>query len=443
MPVTVSYLGVTQGDTWPATTISGSIDIGSADDTRQIVAVVSMQDDGCYATGGTFAGETATVDEVSSTTVGRQISILRASVPTGSGSQTLSVTVTPYTGNFVTHWFSVVGASDTLIDADSVVPAGGNSYTLTVDAVTDGAILAAGTYVNIEFTPNPEFDGFDFNQIHLQQSTYLNSGYVETTADAPFDILAVTPTPSGVVFFAAIAFGPASAGGSVEAVAASGSIGIVGSAITATATANVWATATSGSIGVTGSQASASATANVTATATSGSIEIVGSACSASATANVWAAAQSGSIRIVGSEITAQSGNNVVATATAGSIGISGSQPTASATGHRWAVADAGSIGIVGSQVSASVSGSVVATATSGSIRIVGSQCSAEAGSSATATATAGRISVVGAGITVSIGTPSPGNRIARAEAVNRSVETDDAGRNVSVSSASRIARAA
>jgi hypothetical protein len=73
-----------------------SLDIGSASATRQIIGVVSTLQPAAAGT-GTFAGVTATrVVNIPTSAGGLATSILTAAVPSGSGSQTLTVSVPDY-----------------------------------------------------------------------------------------------------------------------------------------------------------------------------------------------------------------------------------------------------------------------------------------------------------------------------------------------------------
>lgn len=353
MPVSVAYLGVTQGDTWPATEISASVDIGSADATRQIVAVVTMQDDGCYATGGTFAGEVAGVDHVSSTTVGRQISIVRAAVPSGSGAQTLSIDVTPYTGNFIVHWYSVLDASETLVGAGSVVPAEGNSYTLAIDGETDGAVIAALTRIDNAVGTLVLLD-FDSNQAHTQAFTAFHSGH-DAVASTGSKNITTDATPNNPVYLAAISFAPLAAGGSV---------------------------------GSADGQAIAAATGAADAAA-AGEVAGVGAAAGAGSSDAAGAGSSAGSASV-----------SAAGEADAAAAGSSAGAGAASGAG----ASDAGAAGAAGGLAAAAAAGASVAEAAGLAEGSSSASASAGDGTSATGTAT-GQASAAGIGAAAAAGT--------------------------------------
>ena len=142
--IIATYLGSTEGNTWPATVVTQSVNIGSAEATRQIVGVIGMGESGCHPTGGTFAGVVATVDvQQAGSGTGFNIGIVRAFVPTGSGSQTLSITVTPYTGPHHVDWYSITGAQSDPVDIGSTNDLGPAS--VDVDGVAGGLVLAGSS----------------------------------------------------------------------------------------------------------------------------------------------------------------------------------------------------------------------------------------------------------------------------------------------------------
>jgi hypothetical protein len=169
--VVASYLGTAKTtDAGSPGTLSVSLDIGSASATRQIVAVVSTGLPG-GATAGTFAGVTATVAvNINTSGSGYNTAILIAAVPSGSGSQTLTVSVPSYS-HAIVHYYSVTGASPTLVDvgSDGVV----SPLEVVIDVV-DGGLLIAGLTAGIS-TPYT-LVGFDSQHFDNTDAGFGSSG---------------------------------------------------------------------------------------------------------------------------------------------------------------------------------------------------------------------------------------------------------------------------
>lgn len=171
----------TQGDNWPATVITGFIDIGAQDDTLQIVAVVSLLDNDVFADTALLDGISGTRDVLELNHGGqRAISVFRWQMPTQSGSKAFVITCDDAAVTHILHWFRVTGAADTLVDLDS----SDGTTPVTLDVVADGAVLGAATFLQ----PAEDLDDMDFNRKDDEGSLHQTSGHVHIAADGTFDV---------------------------------------------------------------------------------------------------------------------------------------------------------------------------------------------------------------------------------------------------------------
>ena len=233
--VIATYLGSQQGDTWPATTITGSIDVGDVNSTKQVVAFVSQMDSGRHAVSGTIGDESFAIDTIednSENDGGRQISVLRVSMPTQSGSQAFSITVTPDTGSHVVSFWAINGASTTLVEIDAQVNSTASYISGEIQAVENGLVLAHGNHVGGPYS----WQEADYSASYLQDFLACVSGYYSVTSADPAFFYEMGPSLGGnAVNLVGLSFAPIPTGETGELIGTAdltfGSTGTMSSSI--------------------------------------------------------------------------------------------------------------------------------------------------------------------------------------------------------------------
>jgi hypothetical protein len=204
--VTYEILDVQTGDLWPATSFTGTVDVGPVGADTHLYGIVVYGSE-VALTGGTLGSASFEVlGQVTSTANDvRQTAIIRCTSPS-SGEQAFEITASDWIGPIVVRWVRVDGASETLVD--TIANPAPNPVDHDIDVVAGGLTIAAlqrqglNDYGLIGFDdqsvdPSPNETYTLFSGLRPDAVTGTSAIERSTGDDNTFSLVAVSVAPQG------------------------------------------------------------------------------------------------------------------------------------------------------------------------------------------------------------------------------------------------------